>query len=140
MTTVAAVEFHHDDLVFMFPGQGADPRGGLCALHGASPEIADIIDGVLAQVDAALERNTRQSRPIRRGQVRAVLLDEKRTLELPAGLPQMAGYAASAALQRVFLAMGIRPKAIVAQSLGEIAALVCADVFDIGHGLTRSAL
>ncbi|NWB95603.1 acyltransferase domain-containing protein [Pseudomonas gingeri] len=135
MTTVAAVEFHHDDLVFMFPGQGADPRGGLCALHGASPEIADIIDGVLAQVDAALERNTRQARPIRRGQVRAVLLDEKRTLELPAGLPQMAGYAASAALQRVFLAMGIRPKAIVAQSLGEIAAMVCADVFDIGHGV-----
>ena len=135
MTTATTVELQRDDLVFMFPGQGADPRGGLCALYAVSPRIADIIENVLAQVDTALERNTRQLRPIRQGQVRAVLLNEDRTLELPVGLPQMAGYAASVALQQVLLAMGIRPRAIVAQSLGEIAALVCADVFDIGHGV-----
>src|SRR5690606_37158029 len=50
------------------------------------------------------------------------------------GVPQLASYAASVAVDRALRTAGIRPSHAVGQSFGEIAALVCAGAFTITAG------
>ncbi len=113
-------------LVYLVPGQGGDPRGALLALYRADASARAAIDAVLAQIDPVGAAHGL-------GPVGAVLLAEDR-LALPSGMAQLAGYAASVAVDRVLAAFGIRPGCVVGQSFGEIAALVCAEAFDAAEG------
>jgi acyl transferase domain-containing protein len=120
-----------DTAVFLFPGQGNDPTGVLSDLHQEDAALRAEIDQVLDEVDGVATIHGF-------GSVREVVLAApnaaSKTIELPPGMPQLATYAAAAALDRMLAAAGIRPHAIVGQSLGEIAALVCAEVFGISEG------
>lgn len=122
-----------DNAIFMFPGQGSDPRGGLATLHGTSPQVAQRIEEVLGAIDDALN-HIEQRRPIASGLIRQVLLDPDHKGGLPVGVPQMAAFAASVALAEVLELFGVRPRVIIAQSLGEIAAMVCAGALTLADG------
>lgn len=123
-----------DNVVFMFPGQGSDPRGGLATLHRTSPQIAQRIETILCAVDDALN-HIEQRRPIASGLIRQILLEPDHKCVLPVGVPQMAAFAASVALVEVLELFGVRPRIIVAQSLGEIAAMVCAGALTLMDGV-----
>ncbi|WP_051466703.1 ACP S-malonyltransferase [Actinomadura oligospora] len=69
--------------------------------------------------------------------MRRILLDEPDTYRTAArtpGVPQLAAYTASVAVDRVLRASGVVPAFAVGQSFGEIAALVCAGAFSISDG------
>lgn len=123
-----------ENAIFMFPGQGTDPQGTLATLYDIGPEFAQRIEEVLCAVDIALE-GAQQHRPIASGVIRRVLLNPDGKSPLPVGVPQMASFTASIALVRVFELYGIRPRVIVAQSLGEIAAMVCAGALELIDGV-----
>ncbi|WP_235834494.1 ACP S-malonyltransferase, partial [Actinomadura logoneensis] len=69
--------------------------------------------------------------------MRRILLDDpdayRDAARLP-GVPQLAAYTASVAVDRVLRASGTVPAFAVGQSFGEIAALVCAGAFSITDG------
>ncbi|WP_238350222.1 acyltransferase domain-containing protein [Pseudomonas sp. SWRI154] len=123
-----------DSAVFIFPGQGADPRGALATLHGSTPQIAQRIEEILGAVDDVLA-HAQQRRPIAPGLIRRILLNPDLQCSLPVGVPQMASFIASIAVAEVFELFAIRPQLIVAQSLGEIAAMVCAGALDLTDGV-----
>lgn len=112
--------------VFLVPGQGGDPR---CALH----DLYHADSASRATVDAVLDDVERASDGAGQG-LREVLLSATETPVMAPGIPQLASYAISVVLDRVLTAAGFRPDVIVGQSFGEIAALVCAGVFDVPDG------
>ncbi|MFE2104386.1 ACP S-malonyltransferase [Kitasatospora sp. NPDC059463] len=114
-------------VVFLVPGQGSHPAGALAALHRDVPAVRAPIDRVLDTVDAIAAQQDFDP-------VRNVLLGPDRPLPLAPDTPQLAHYAAAIALDRALAAVGIRPKLVVGQSFGEIAALVCAEAFDVADG------
>lgn len=114
------------DIVFLVPGQGGDPRCALHDLYHADSAARATIDAVLDDIERACDAA---------GQgLREVLLSEARSPVMAPGVPQLASYAVSVVLDRVLTAAGFRPDMIVGQSFGEIAALVCAGVFDVPDG------
>ncbi|MFJ1455262.1 acyltransferase domain-containing protein [Nocardia sp. N2S4-5] len=119
-------EIDSSTAVFLVPGQGADPRGALAQLHRAASGVRSEIDGVLAEIEGA-------SGAAGRG-LRDYLLTETGDSTPGPGLPQIANYAISVVLNNVLGTVGVRPRAVVGQSFGEIAALVCAGVFDTADG------
>ncbi|WP_420235032.1 acyltransferase domain-containing protein [Pseudomonas sp. ABY48] len=123
-----------DNAVFMFPGQGNDPRGGLATLHRTRPQVAQRIETILCAVDEALN-HIEQRRPIETGLIRRVLLNPDHEGLLPVGVPQMAAFTASVALAEVLELFGVRPRVIIAQSLGEIAAMVSAGALTLTDGV-----
>lgn len=119
-------EITSSTVVFLVPGQGADPHGALRQLHLAGPELRSDIEGTLAEIEEA-------SGAAGRG-LGDLLLNEAQDGTREPGLPQLANYAISVVLNNVLASAGVRPHAIVGQSFGEIAALVCAGVFDSSDG------
>jgi acyl transferase domain-containing protein len=113
-------------VIFLVPGQGNDPRGALIPIYRTSGAPRSVMERALKEVDRVAAEH-------RFGSVRGVLLSESRPPLAP-GMAQLAGYAASVVLGRSLAATGIEPRAIVGQSFGEIAALVCAEVFDVTEG------
>ncbi|WP_194837606.1 ACP S-malonyltransferase [Nocardia sp. XZ_19_369] len=113
-------------LVFLVPGQGGDPRGALNGLYHAGGETWAAIDEILDDIEEAAGAAGRD--------IRTVLLSDAPDQPLAPGVPQLATYAISVVLDRVLTSLGHRPDVIVGQSFGEIAALVCAGVFDISDG------
>lgn len=112
--------------VFLVPGQGADPRGALAQFHRATPELRAGIEDILTEIEEAAGEAGHG--------LREVLLTEARDVTLGPGLPQLANYTISVVLDDFLASIGVRPREIVGQSFGEIAALVCAGVFDISSG------
>ncbi|MEV6560913.1 acyltransferase domain-containing protein [Nocardia sp. NPDC051756] len=112
--------------VFLVPGQGGDPR---CALH----DLYRADHGCRATIDDILDDIERASGGAGQG-LREVLLSDTRSPAMAPGIPQLASYAISVVLDRVLTAAGFHPEVIVGQSFGEIAALVCAGVFDVPDG------
>ncbi|WUI03256.1 acyltransferase domain-containing protein [Spirillospora sp. NBC_00431] len=126
-----AEELKPDDAcAFLFAGTGASGTPDLPALartgRGAARVVADVLDAV----QEGLPRTRWPS-------LRAVLLDDPaaypEAARLP-GVPQLAGYAASVAVDRALRSAGVQPAHAVGQSFGEIAALVCAGAFAIADG------
>ncbi|MGW0481297.1 ACP S-malonyltransferase [Nonomuraea sp. NPDC003214] len=111
--------------VFLVPGQGGDPRGALADVHDASPAVRAACDQVLDEIEAVI--------PDAGAGLRRVLLDRSRSVRMEPGVPQLAGYAVSVVVGRA-LSARLTPYAIVGQSFGEIAALVCAGAFDVADG------
>ncbi|WP_280267315.1 acyltransferase domain-containing protein [Nocardia wallacei] len=112
--------------VYLIPGQGGDPRGALRPLYAADAAIAARIDAVLDRIESTASGSA--------AGLRDALLGAQPARLPAAGLPQLAAYAVSVVLADVLAAAGITADAIVGQSFGEIAALVCAGVFDVEDG------
>ncbi|MFD6156110.1 acyltransferase domain-containing protein [Nocardia sp. NPDC060256] len=112
--------------VFLVPGQGGDPRCALHELYRADSPSRATVDGVLGEIERA-------SGDAGQG-LREVLLSEVKQPVMGPGIPQLASYAISVVLDRLLTAAGLHPDVIVGQSFGEIAALVCAGVFDVPDG------
>ncbi|WP_049560865.1 acyltransferase domain-containing protein [Nonomuraea sp. SBT364] len=114
--------------VYLVPGQGGDPRGALLDVHDASPAVRTVCEQVLDEIEGVLTTTGAPWSAVRR-----VLFDRSRSLRMESGVPQLAGYAISVIVGRL-LSARLTPRAIVGQSFGEIAALVCAGAFDVADG------
>ncbi|WP_330230254.1 acyltransferase domain-containing protein [Nocardia sp. NBC_00508] len=113
--------------IFLVPGQGSDPRGALLGLYRTAESVRREVDGLLDEVEQSAEGSATA--------VRDILLTEDWKAPLGPGVPQIANYTISVVLARVLATVGVRPDAVVGQSFGEIAALVCAGVFDVSDGV-----
>ncbi|MFI6519053.1 ACP S-malonyltransferase [Spirillospora sp. NPDC050679] len=125
----------------LFAGTGAAGAPDLAALSAAVPGAAPVVEQVVGTVQEAV----RDSPPLPGAawpSLRAVLLEDpgsyREAARVP-GLPQLAAYTASVAVERVLRAGGLRPGFAVGQSFGEIAAMVCAGVFTVADGARMAA-
>jgi acyl-CoA oxidase len=116
-----------DTAVFLVPGQGNNPTGALSQFYQQDVVLRSEIDRILDEVDHIGTAHGF-------GSVRGVLLADSNAGDLPPGMPQLATYAAAVALNHMLATAGVRPHAVVGQSLGEIAAFVCAGVLEIAEG------
>jgi [acyl-carrier-protein] S-malonyltransferase len=114
-----------DEPVFLVPGQGGDPRGALLEVCRASEAAAAEAEAVIEEIQQAAAAGS---------SIRAVLLAPPGSVPMEHGVPQLAGYAISVILGRLLAAITGPPAAIVGQSFGEIAALVCAGAFSVADG------
>ncbi|MFC9974577.1 ACP S-malonyltransferase [Spirillospora sp. NPDC127200] len=125
----------------LFAGTGAAGAPDLAALSAAVPDAAPVVEQVVGTVQEAV----RDSPPLEGAawpSLRAVLLEDPASYREAArvpGLPQLAAYTASVAVERVLRAGGLRPGFAVGQSFGEIAAMVCAGVFTVADGARMAA-
>ncbi|RSN55081.1 hypothetical protein DMH01_32600 [Amycolatopsis sp. WAC 04182] len=119
-----------DEPVFLVPGQGADARGVLHEPYWASDVVRSVADDVLAVVQQVLAEEWPGKPP----PLREVLLDPAQTVHMGLGVPQIAGYVVSVVTAGALVASGVEPVAVVGQSFGEIAALVCAGSLDVADG------
>lgn len=113
--------------VFLTPGQGGDPTGALRVLSEADPAARRIIDDALTEVAAAASIDLTALRSV-------LLTDTAPRLENPVLIRQLAVYAISVSVAAVLTVRDVRPRAVIGQSFGEIAALVCAGVLDVANG------
>ncbi|MFB7873741.1 ACP S-malonyltransferase [Nocardia sp. NPDC056064] len=113
--------------VFLTPGQGGDPTGALRVLYEADDDAQHTIDGVLADVAGATGTEVAALRSV-------LLTDHPPRQENPVLVRQLAVYSISVSVAAILLARDIRPRALIGQSFGEIAALVCVGVFDVANG------
>ncbi|GAA2592981.1 acyltransferase domain-containing protein [Actinomadura fulvescens] len=124
-------EFKPDDqCAFLFPGTGSAGAPELQQLSRTGPRAARIVGDVLDAVHEGLPGPGWPS-------LRTILLDDPggyRAAARRQGVPQLAAYTASVAVDRVLRAEGVPLGYAVGQSFGEIAALVCAGVFSISDG------
>ncbi|XVQ15622.1 ACP S-malonyltransferase [Spirillospora sp. CA-255316] len=136
----------------LFPGTGSAGPPDLRALAAAHPAAAGAVLEVLDAVDAAAGQALAEGaeavptgpagRPSQWPSLREILLTDPDRYPAAAtidGVPQLAAYTASVAVDRVLRAAGAVPGFAVGQSFGEIAALVSAGVFGVAEG-ARMAL
>ena len=108
------------DVVWMFPGQGAQYAGMGRALHASEPEFRDALDACAEILAGELGFDLRA----RLFSGATDTLDETR-------ITQPATFAVEYALARLWLARGIRPVALVGHSVGEFVAAVIAGVMGL---------
>ncbi|WP_395107142.1 ACP S-malonyltransferase [Actinomadura sp. SCN-SB] len=130
---------------FLFPGTGSSGVPDLRALAGAHPSAPALVEEVADAVEEALHHTVAgpggEDAP-RWPSMRRVLLEEPeefRTVADVPGVPQMASYTVSVAVERVLRAAGVEPGFAVGQSFGELPAMVCAGVFTVGEGAVMAA-
>jgi acyl transferase domain-containing protein len=109
------------DVVFVFPGQGAQWPGMAHALLRESEVFADTI----ATCDAAFAAITPWS-------VRAAL--DEHTLHDAAEIAQPLQFAMAVGLAALWRSFGVEPAAVIGHSLGEVAAAVTAGALTIEQG------
>lgn len=117
--------------IYVIPGQGDNPSGALKALHQRSPAAQECIDSTLDEIettlrDDACDRDPRLLRDVLLGNAPAAV---------PVGIPQLAAFATAICVHRFFERQHVRAAAIIGQSLGEIASLVCAGVWSVPDGV-----
>ncbi|MCI2416140.1 acyltransferase domain-containing protein [Saccharopolyspora sp. K220] len=116
------------DVVALFPGQGAFDGQALSAAAANHSDIRDVFH----EIDEVTRAETGR-------RLSDVVLAENppRLAELLADEPwvsQLAIYGTDVAVHRVLRDNGLRPDLLVGHSLGEIAALVCADAYTVADG------
>jgi acyl-CoA oxidase len=118
------------DDVFLVPGQGVDPFGAL-----ASDFLADnqTVRHVLSVVDAVAVEHGYPA-------VTGLVLGHDAPSGQRDGAEQIAGYAASVAVLALLRERSLHPSAVVAQSMGEIAALVASGVYSVETGVRAVCL
>ncbi|MFJ3176664.1 acyltransferase domain-containing protein [Streptomyces roseus] len=120
--------------VFLFPGQGTDPTGGLIQLvnktNNARAHALEEANLLIAQIG----KTAADSGYGPEGAVREMLLSDVPAKRSGYGISQLAQFTASAALARYLACLKVRPNLIIGHSLGEYAAFVCADAFTAADG------
>lgn len=121
--------------VFMFPGQGTLAAGALQNLYQAGAWTRHCIDDVFEAVGVGLTPSADGANDVHVDDLRQVLLTPSVSDTLPSGHNQLAHFVASVALVQVLHSAGVYPRYMLAQSLGEIAAMTCAGALAIPHGI-----
>lgn len=115
---------HAREVVFMFPGQGAQYAGMGRALYAAEPAFRDALDECLAAVQGELAVDLRDC-----------LFGEDADALLPTAIMQPATFAIEYALARWWMRCGIQPVAMMGHSVGEFVAATLAGVFSLSDGI-----
>jgi acyl transferase domain-containing protein len=110
------------EVVFMFPGQGAQYAGMGTQLAASEPLFR-----------AAMDRCAEILRPELGGDFREALNDPQRVVQTE--ITQPALVAVEYALAQVWLGRGIKPSAMIGHSVGEFVAAVLAGVMTLEHAL-----
>jgi acyl transferase domain-containing protein len=113
------------------PGQGDSPSGALKSLHERSRAARECIDATLDEIEATLRNEPYDHDP---RLLRDVLLGDA-SATVPVGIPQLAAFATAICLHRFLARQPVRVAAIIGQSLGEIASLVCSGVWSVSDGV-----
>ncbi|XRQ15208.1 ACP S-malonyltransferase [Actinomadura welshii] len=119
-----------DECAFLYAGTGSAGVPDLPALARLGPAAARAAADVLDAVQEGLPATGWPS-------LRTILLADPGAYRAAArtpGVAQLAGYAASVAVDRALRTTGVHPSYAVGQSFGEIAALVGAGAFAIADG------
>jgi acyl transferase domain-containing protein len=117
--------------IYVIPGQGDNPSGALKSLHERSHAARECIDGTLDEIEATLRSEPCDHDP---RLLRDVLLGNGPTA-IPVGIPQLAAFATAVCIHRFLERQHVRVAAIIGQSLGEIASLVCSGVWSASDGV-----
>ena len=112
------------DVVFMFPGQGAQYAGMGRALHAAEPAFREAFDACAEVLDPLLGFDLRER----------VFGDDPDAL-LPTSVTQPATFAIEYALARLWMSLGVQPAAMIGHSVGEFVAATLAGVFSLPEAL-----
>jgi acyl transferase domain-containing protein/thioesterase domain-containing protein len=123
------------EVVFLFPGGGAQHPGMLRALYGAEPRYRAEVDRCLALLPAALAATLKKHLFCAPGEEAAAAEAlERPSLSLPAT------FIVSVALARYWMALGVKPAAMTGHSLGEYAAAHLAGVMSLPEALSLVCL
>ncbi|NTZ06933.1 ACP S-malonyltransferase [Burkholderia metallica] len=117
--------------IYVIPGQGDSPSGALKSLHERSRAARECIDGTFDEIEATLRGEPYDHDP---RLLRDVLLGHA-SAAAPAGIPQLAAFATAVCVHRFLERQQVRLAAIIGQSLGEIASLVCSGVWSVSDGV-----
>ncbi|HJU07415.1 MAG TPA: type I polyketide synthase, partial [Rhodanobacteraceae bacterium] len=120
----AAVEALDREVLFMFPGQGAQYAGMGRALHAREPAFREALDTCAEILAGELGLDLRQR-----------LFSEDAEALRETRLTQPATFAIEYALAQLWLARGIRPAALIGHSVGEFVAAVLAGVMQLDDAL-----
>jgi [acyl-carrier-protein] S-malonyltransferase len=119
-------------LIYVIPGQGDNPVGALSALYAHGGNVRTSVDETFDMIETALRRQPGGLDP---PLIRQILLGNASQDAITAGVPQLAAFATAVCLYRLLEQQGYRPAAIIGLSLGEIASLVCAGVWELADGV-----
>ncbi|MCF1496230.1 acyltransferase domain-containing protein [Agrobacterium vitis] len=111
------------DPVLLFPGQGSQYARMARKLHAAFPAFRDAFDACASRLDELLQRNFSDW-----------LFGDAEGIHQTA-LTQPALFAVEYGLGRLWLAMGVEPRALHGHSIGEYVAACLAGVFDLNTAL-----
>jgi len=112
------------DVVFLFPGQGAQYAGMGRQLHAAEPVFRDAFDACALALGDTLGFDLRER----------VFADDAQAL-LPTSVMQPATFAIEYALARLWMSCGLVPAAMIGHSVGEFVAATLAGVFELRDAL-----
>ncbi|GAB2555245.1 hybrid non-ribosomal peptide synthetase/type I polyketide synthase [Rhodanobacter koreensis] len=126
--TAAAVARSHparpSDVVFLFPGQGAQYAGMGRELYASEPAFRSAFDACAEALLGELGFDLRER----------VFADDAEAL-LPTAVMQPATFAIEYALAQLWMSLGITPAAMVGHSVGEFVAATLAGVFGLHDAL-----
>jgi len=111
---------HAREVVFMFPGQGAQYAGMGKALYAAEPAFREALDACFAAVQGELSVDLREC-----------LFGDDADALLPTAIMQPATFAIEYALARWWMSLGVQPAAMIGHSVGEFVAATLAGVFSL---------
>ncbi len=115
---------HPGDVVFMFPGQGAQYVGMGRELYAGEPVFRDAFDACADGLREALGFDLREY----------VFAEDVQTL-LPTAVMQPATFAIEYALATLWMSLGVTPVAMIGHSVGEFVAATLAGVFELRDAL-----
>ncbi|WDS36897.1 type I polyketide synthase [Pseudoxanthomonas sp.] len=128
LETAAAVARSHPakpcDVVFLFPGQGAQYAGMGRELYASEPAFRSAFDDCAELLRDALGFDLRER----------VFADDADAL-LPTAVMQPATFAIEYALARLWMHLGLTPAAMIGHSVGEFVAATLAGVFELKDAL-----
>ena len=112
------------DVVFLFPGQGAQYAGMGRELYAGEAVFRDAFDACAAGLRESLGFDLRER----------VFADDAEAL-LPTSVMQPATFAIEYALARLWMSLGVMPVAMIGHSVGEFVAATLAGVFELRDAL-----